>query len=343
MTTNQLYLAAVATSAALSMALTPAVRALAVKMDWLDHPATEVKTHASPTPVLGGVAIWLAFALTLAALRLLTNFPTGTLYRLRSILAGGAIIFLLGVVDDLGKPRGLHYRLKFVVQFIAAGLLVYFGIRIRFIAPDYVAYALTILWVVGITNAMNIIDIMDGLTASQAAVASLAFLLIALPSEEIYVNFAAAALLGSTLGFLPWNLSDRRKIFMGDGGALFIGFVLAAMALGTSYTRKNPLGVYAPIFILLVPIFDVVYVVVMRMAKGQSPFRGSKDHFALRLEALGLTRPQIVALSAVSSAVLAVFALLITLVSAAWALWLYIVVGFWIFFLARHISRVEVR
>jgi len=196
---------------------------------------------------------------------------------------------------------------------------------------------------VGITNAMNIIDIIDGLTASQAVVASLAFLLIALPSEEIYVNLTAAALLGAAMGFLPWNFSKKRKIFMGDGGALFIGFVLAAMSLGTEYSRKNPLGVYAPIFILLVPIFDVAYVMIMRTFKGQSPFRGSKDHFALRLEAMGLTRRRIVALSAASSAALSVFALLITRVSTAWAVWIYVAVGLWIFAIARHISKVEMR
>jgi UDP-GlcNAc:undecaprenyl-phosphate GlcNAc-1-phosphate transferase len=343
MTTNRLYLAAVAVSAGLCFALTPLVRAIALRMRWVDEPSTAVKTHKTATPVLGGVAIWLSFAMTLAALRFLTNFPTGTLYRLRSVLAGGAIVFLLGVIDDLGKPNGLDYRVKFVVQFLAAILLVHFGIQLRFISPDYLAVLLTLLWIVGITNAFNIIDIMDGLTASQAAVASLAFLLIALPSEEIYVNFAAAALLGSTLGFLPWNLSEKRKIFMGDGGALLIGFVLAAMSLGTDYTRKNPLGVYAPIFILLVPIFDVVYVMVMRIAKGQSPFRGSRDHFALRLEVLGLTRPQIVTLSAVSSGFLSLFALLITLVDTRWALMIYLVVGLWIAFIARHISKVKVQ
>jgi len=343
MTKTQLYLTAIAASFALSFVLTPMIRALAVEMGWLDHPTTDIKTHSAPTPVLGGVAIWLAFAATLAGLRLVTSFPTGTLRCLRAILAGGAIIFLLGVVDDLGKPHGLDYRVKFLVQFLAAALLMHYGIRIRFITPSYVAAALTIVWVVGITNAMNIIDIMDGLTASQAAVASLAFLLIALPSEEIYVNFAGAALLGAALGFLPWNFSSKRKIFMGDGGALFIGFVLAAMSMGTEYTHKNPLGVYAPIFILLVPIFDVAYVMSVRMLRGHSPFRGSKDHFALRLEALGLSRRQIVAASALSSGVLSVFALLITRVSAAWAAGLYAVVGVWIFAIARHISKVEMR
>ncbi|MFA6092468.1 MAG: MraY family glycosyltransferase [Elusimicrobiota bacterium] len=343
MTREQLYLSSIAVSALFSFFLTPTVRAVAVRMQWLDEPSTEVKTHKVATPVLGGVAVWLAFACTLAALRLLTNFPTGTLYRLRSVLAGGGIVFLLGLIDDLQKPQGLDYRVKFAVQFTAAALLVYFGISLRFITPEYLAVGLTLLWVVGITNAMNIIDIMDGLTATQTAVAALAFLLIALPSEEIYVNFTAAALLGSVLGFLPWNLSSRYKIFMGDGGALFVGFVLAAMALGTDYSRINPLGVYAPILILMVPIFDVLYVMIMRLRKGQSPFRGSKDHFALRLEAMGLGRIPIVMLSVICSGILALFAFLVTRVNTPWAVLIYGGVAVWVFFVARHISQVEVR
>ena len=343
MTNIELYCAATAIAAGLSFVLTPAVRALAVRMRWLDEPSTAIKTHKVAVPSLGGAAVWLAFTLTLVAMRFMTDFPTGTLYRLRSLLAGGAIIFLLGVIDDLRKPAGVDYRIKFVVQFLAAAFLVHFGIRLAFITPGYLAVALTLIWVVGITNAYNIIDIMDGLAASQAAMAALGFLLIALPSEEIYVNFAAAALLGSALGFLPWNFSPKKKIFLGDGGALLLGFILAAMSLGADYTRINPLGVYAPLFILLVPIFDVLYVMVMRIRKGQSPFRGSKDHFALRLEALGLGRGQIVGLSLIVSAILTVCAFLVTLVSTAWAVWIYFVVGFWLIFLSRHISRVEMR
>lgn len=341
MTNLQLYLSAVAIAAALTGLATPLVRELAVRMSWLDAPSSSVKTHKVATPSLGGVAIWVGFAGTLVAMRFLTNFPTGTLYRLRAILAGGAVVFLLGIVDDLRKPAGVHYRAKFAVQVLAAGLLVAFGIRLRFIAPEYLAVVLTMLWVVGICNAFNIVDIMDGLAGSQAAVAALGFLLIALPSEEIYVNFAAAALLGAALGFLPWNLSERRKIFMGDSGSLLLGFVLAALALGTDYTRNNPLGVYAPLFILLVPMFDTFFVMFLRLRKGLSPFRGSKDHFALRLEKMGFGRGQIVGLSALVSCILVLFAFIVTRVSLGWAVGLYLFVGAWVLALAWHIAEVE--
>lgn len=343
MTNLQLYLSAIALSAALSTALTPAVRALALARGWLDRPASPVKTHKTPTPALGGIAVWTAFAATLVGMRFLTRFPTGTLYSLRAILAGSLLVFVLGIVDDLKKPDGLHFKPKFLVQLVSALLLVYFGIRIRFLSPDYLAVALTVLWVVGITNALNIVDIMDGLCVSQAAIASLGFLLIALPSEQVYVNFASAALLGACLGFLPWNLSSRWKIFLGDSGSLALGFVLSAVAMGTDYSRTNPLGVYAPLFILMVPMYDTFFVMALRLAKGQSPFLGSKDHFALRLEAMGFSRPQVVALAAVGAAFLSLCAWLVTQVSVPWALFVYGLVALEVGLLSWHIGKVEMR
>ncbi|MFH1724586.1 MAG: MraY family glycosyltransferase [Elusimicrobiota bacterium] len=337
----ELYAAAVLVAFALSAGTTPLVRLLALKMGWLDSPGSAVKTHEVATPALGGIAIWIGFAGALVAMRFLTNFPTGTLFRLRALLAGGAFVFLLGIVDDLRKPDGLDWKVKMAAQVAAAALLIYFGIQIRFISPSYLAVALTLLWVVGICNAFNIVDIMDGLAASQAAVAAVAFLLVGLPSEDIYVNFGAAALMGAALGFLPWNFSSRYKIFMGDSGSLLMGFVLAGLALGTDYTQVNPLGVYAPLFILAVPMFDTLYVMVIRMTRGRSPFRGSKDHFALRLERMGLSRPRIVGFSLVASAFLSVCGLLVTLVSTAWAVWIYGIVGSWVLLLAWHLTKVD--
>lgn len=337
----QLYLAAILIAAAVSALLTPLVRDMAAAQGWLDAPSTRIKTHRAPTPSLGGVAIWTAFSATLVAMRFMTQFPTGTLRSLRGILMGGGLVFLLGVIDDLHKPRGLDFKIKFAVQILAAALLTYFGIRIRFITPDYLAVALTILWVVGITNAFNIIDIMDGLSASQASLAALAFLCIALPSEHVYVNFASAALLGAALGFLPWNLSERRKIFMGDSGSLCLGFVLAAVSLGTEYSQVNPSGVYAPLFILLVPIYDTLFVMVVRMLQGRSPFLGSKDHFALRLEAIGLSRRQVVWAAALASGLLSVCATIITAVSLPWAMVIYALICAEICLLSRRLYRIR--
>ncbi|MBI4052107.1 MAG: undecaprenyl/decaprenyl-phosphate alpha-N-acetylglucosaminyl 1-phosphate transferase, partial [Elusimicrobia bacterium] len=238
-------------------------------------------------------------------------------------------------------PKGLGVFSKFSVQILAALVLIYFDIRIHFISPGYLAGFLTVLWVVGVTNAFNIIDIMDGLSAGQAAVASLGFLLIALPSESVYVNFSSAAILGAACGFLPYNLSRRFKIFLGDSGSLFFGFVLAAISLGTDYSRINPLGVYAPVFILGIPIYETLFVMVMRWRRGRSPFMGSRDHFPLRLEAMGFGRGEIVILTVLAGLVLSFFAFLETQVPLAWGMWIYLFAGGEFILLSIAIARIK--
>lgn len=339
----KLYLGAVAASAGISFLLTPAVRALALRRGWLDTPSSSVKTHKVATPSLGGVAIYCAYVATLLLLRLSTQFPTGTLHSLRALLIGGTFVFILGFVDDLKKPRGLHFKPKFVVQILAAFTLVYFGIRIRFITPDYVGVAFTLLWVVGITNAFNIIDIMDGLSAGQAAIAALGFLMISLPSEELYVNFSSAALAGAVLGFLPWNFSKKRKIFMGDCGSLLLGFLLAGVSMGTKYSKVNSLGVFAPLLILMIPMYDTFFVMWLRLRQGQSPFLGSKDHFALRLEKLGYSRSQIVLMAAAAAGALGFCAFLVTKLTILWALCLYAVILAEVLILSQALAKVAMR
>jgi UDP-GlcNAc:undecaprenyl-phosphate GlcNAc-1-phosphate transferase len=326
---------------ALSFLATPLVRLMALRLGWMDAPTSSVKTHKVSTPCVGGIAIFAAFAVTLLLLRAFTQFPTGTLRSLRAILLGGGFIFFIGLLDDVTKPRGLHYKLKFAAQLAAAAALVYYGIRIKFVSPDYLGFCLTLLWVVGITNALNIIDIMDGLAASQAAIAALAFLMISLPSEELYVNFASAALAGAALGFLPWNFSSKSKMFMGDSGSMILGFALAAVALGTKYSEVNNLGVYAPLFILFVPMFDTLFVMFLRIRAGQSPFLGSKDHFALRLEKMGFSRHSVVALAAAAAVMMGFCAWVVTQISLNWALCVYGVVGLWVLLLSRHLAKVE--
>jgi UDP-GlcNAc:undecaprenyl-phosphate GlcNAc-1-phosphate transferase len=320
------YLLAVSVSAGVTFVLTPLVRGLAMRRGWLDEPSSDIKTHKVATPSLGGIAIFAGFAASLLCMRFWTQFPTGTLRALRALLIGGGLVFVLGVIDDLRKPRGLGFKEKFAVQILAACVLIAFDIRIHFIHPDYVAMLLTVLWVVGITNAYNIVDIMDGLSASQAGVAALSFLLISLPSEEHYVNIASATLAGATLGFLPWNFSKSRKIFMGDSGSLVLGFVLSAISMGTKYSEINPLGVFAPLLIVLVPMYDTLFVMYLRLRGGQSPFLGSKDHFALRLEKMGYSRGRIVFMAAAAAGFLGFCAFLVTHLSVFAALAVYAVV-----------------
>ena len=339
----RLYAACFAVAAAISLVLTPLVRLLSLRIGLLDAPTSAVKTHTTPTPILGGVAIWAGFAGAMALLRFTTNFPTGTLYNLRSLLFGGTLVFLLGLADDLRRPEGLDYKPKFLVQFVATALLVIYGLRIHFIHPPWVAVAVTLVWVVGVTNSMNIIDIMDGLAASQAAVAATGFLLVSLPSQESYVKFAAAAVAGAAVGFLPWNLSKRHKVFMGDCGSLTLGFLLAGLSLGAHYSSVNNVGVFAPLLILFVPVFDTFFVSILRLNQGKSPFLGSKDHFALRLEKLGYTRGQVVAIAAVSGVILSFCAFLATRYPLKEALALYALVAAALLWIGRRLSLVTMK
>jgi len=326
MSFEKLYLWCFLLALAMSFGLTPLMRALAMKLGILDHPFSDVKTHKHPTPYLGGVAVAASMALALLFARVTTNFPTGTLRSLRGLVLGGSIVLLLGFIDD-AKHKGLGYRFKFLVQLVAALCLLSFDIRIHFIHPAWFADLLTIVWVVGIINAVNIIDIMDGLASGVAVVACLGFFFISLPSEQIYVNFAAAALAGALLGFIPYNLSRPYKIFLGDTGSLFTGFTLAALSLGTSYTHVNNAGVFAPLLILGVPIYDTLLVTALRLQKGMSPFLGSRDHYALRLEKHGLYREEILVLTYAFSLLLTFAAYEVTLVVFEYAMAIYVIVG----------------
>jgi UDP-GlcNAc:undecaprenyl-phosphate GlcNAc-1-phosphate transferase len=338
-----LYAACFVLAATITLSLTPLVRLLSIRIGLLDAPSSDVKTHTTPTPIFGGIAIWAGFAGAMMLLRFTTNFPTGTLYNLRALLIGGTLIFFLGLADDLRRPQGLDYKPKLLVQFLATSMLVLFGLRIHFIHPSWVAAGVTLVWVVGVTNSMNIIDIMDGLSASQAAVAATSFLLVSLPSQENYVKYAAAAVAGAAIGFLPWNLSKRYKVFMGDCGSLTLGFLLAGLSLGAHYSSVNNVGVFAPLLILFVPVFDTFFVSILRLNQGKSPFLGSKDHYALRMEKLGFTRHQIVLISAAAAGLLGFAAFLATLYPQNEALAVYALVAAALLWVGRRLSLVSMK
>ncbi len=295
----------------LSLGLTPLARKIAVRFNIFDHPISSVKTHKIPVPYLGGVAICMSFALSMLLIRFFTSFPSGTLRSLRGILVGATLMCIVGLIDDV-KPHGLHYRTKFVYQIGAALMVFMFGVKLQFINPSWLAGLLTVVWIVGLTNAFNLIDIMDGLASGVTIVATMAFLFIALPTEELYVNLASAALCGAAMGFFPYNISKSQRLFMGDSGSLFLGFVCSSLALGTSYGRQTEWGVFAPLMILCLPIYDTLFVFAMRILRGSSPFLGSKDHYALRMEILGWKRPMILAFSMAFTCLLCIGAFFVT-------------------------------
>ncbi|MBR4632378.1 MAG: undecaprenyl/decaprenyl-phosphate alpha-N-acetylglucosaminyl 1-phosphate transferase [Elusimicrobia bacterium] len=302
-----LYLITFLIAFIVSLVLTPCFRFIAKKFDIYDRPTSAVKTHKESVPYLGGIAIWSGWVISLIAIRFITDFPTGTLNNLRSVIVGSFLLLLLGLCDDI-KKGGLGFKFKFLIQIIACVIVVVlFDIRINFIENYTLSVLLSIFWIIGLSNAFNLIDIMDGLSCGTAAISAFFFFIIALPSEMIYVNFCAIALCAACLGFIPFNLSKSKKIFMGDTGSLSIGFILATIAMGTSYTKINPIAVFAPLLILAVPIYETTFVSIIRILKGKNPFLGSKDHFPLRLEKMGYSRKQILVFVYILSFILGIF------------------------------------
>lgn len=312
--------------------LTPVAIKAAKKFNIMDRP-NSLKTHREPIPYLGGMAIFLGFVLTM----IIATFAGVPFKEISILIVGATMVMILGLIDDL---QPLHFRTKLAVEVVIACMLIYFDIRIKFITPHYIGDILTILWIVGITNALNIIDIMDGLSSGVAVIAALAFLVINPPTEQAYVNYAAAALAGAALGFLRYNFPPAR-IFMGDTGSLVLGFVLATLSIGTSYTRHNNIGLYAPILILGIPIYDTFLVMILRFKQGKSIFRGSPDHFALRLERMGFNRKKVIILTYAVSICLSTAALLITRVSFWTAVAIYGVVGVFSLAIGYNLSKVD--
>ncbi len=283
MNTFVLYLLSALTAAFVTAVSIPLLGRF-ISPQLLDIPGG-LKRHAGSTPLTGGLGIFLGTLISLVVIRLTTSFPSGTLHNLRGILIGGSLIFILGLADDFKKPKGISIGTKLLVQAAAAGALIYYGVSIHAFSSVWISWPLTFLWVVGLTNAFNLLDIMDGLCVSQAVVCTLGLIVIALPSEYIYVNFAALSLLGASLAFWPYNHA-RKKVFLGDSGATFLGFMIAALSMGTGYSERADWGFLAPLFILAVPLFDTAFVMLARILKKKNPLKGSNDHIALRLKQL---------------------------------------------------------
>ncbi|MBI3354100.1 MAG: undecaprenyl/decaprenyl-phosphate alpha-N-acetylglucosaminyl 1-phosphate transferase [Nitrospirae bacterium] len=284
---------------------TPVAREAAIKFNIVDRPDGRLKNQAETIPYLGGLAIYASFLFSLA---ITFNFSNEVL----GLLLSGTIVVLLGLIDDFGV---LAYRQKFLGQIIATVVLIKSGIKIDIIFfPDWIDIILTFLWIICITNAFNIIDVMDGLSAGVAAVSTFVLFIVAVINNNPTIAVLTIALTGSILGFLRYNFYPAR-IYMGDTGSMFIGFMIGALAMIGKYTMFNQIGLMAPLVILGIPVFDTLFVMYIRYRRGLSMFRGSNDHFALRLRRWRFTVRQTVLLSYLIGAVLGLFALFIIYLS----------------------------
>lgn len=304
-----LHCLAFALSFLLALYLTPLFRRAALKFGIMDKPGG-LKKHTEPVPYLGGLAVYLSFLLATGVVHQYSREVLG-------ILLAGAIIVILGLIDDLGV---LSPPVKLLGQFIAACVLVKASIFIKLtILPVWIAIPLTVLWVMAITNAFNLIDVMDGLASGVGAIAALLLVVVNYRSGRELIVPLSFALAGSLLGFLRYNFQPA-KIYLGDAGSLFIGLMLAALSMNGAYTRVSLWGVVAPVLILGVPVFDMFLVMYIRFCRGMPIMQGSPDHFALRLRKWRLSVRQTVVASYCAAATLGVVALLMTRISASAAI-----------------------
>ena len=296
-----------------SFLMTPVVKTFAYKVGAIDVPKDNRRMHKVPIPRLGGLAIFIGF---MVSILLFAEINT----EMKSILLGAVIIVVLGVVDDI---MALPAMLKFVVQIAAALIPALNGVQIlAFSNPNIFSESLywvlgglsvpfTVLWIVAITNAVNLIDGLDGLANGVSAISATTMLVIALVGGQTQVSIVLAALVGACVGFMPYNMNPA-KMFMGDTGATFLGFILATMSIQGLFKYYAVVSFVVPFLILGLPIFDTAFAFIRRIAHGQSPMHADRSHIHHRLIDMGLNQKQAVATLYVISAILGLSAVVLT-------------------------------
>ncbi len=284
---------------AVAYMVTPFVIKLAHRVGAIDVPKDNRRVHKVPIPRLGGMAIFIGFMIAVLATFRLDK-------RLICVLIGAAIIVIMGYFDDK-KP--LSAKVKLLGQILAAGIAMYGGIKMNIVtnpislisdnpAYQYIrlgiwAYPLTLVWIVGVTNAINLIDGLDGLAAGVSTIAALTLAAVAFFLDQSYIAILAATLAGATIGFLPYNFNPA-KIFMGDTGSLFLGYMLSVISVMGVLKSAAALSILVPIFAIGLPIFDTFMAIVRRALSGKSLMEADKGHLHHKLLDIGLSQRQAV-------------------------------------------------
>jgi UDP-GlcNAc:undecaprenyl-phosphate GlcNAc-1-phosphate transferase len=287
----------------LVISATPGIKWVALRLGIMDQPAAR-KLHTSPMPRFGGIAMYGAVVIALLVFE--ERFRVDQLV---SILLGATWVSFLGVWDD---RWGLRPILKFIGQIIAAVILIVNGVQVNFLPSNILNWTVTVVWVVGLSNAINFLDNMDGLSGGITAIASAFFLLMAVQNGQYLVGALSAALLGASVGFLVYNFNPA-SIFMGDTGSLFLGFMLAALGIKLRFPANiDAVTWMVPVLVLGVPIFDTTLVVFSRIRRGLHPVTAGKDHTSHRLVRLGFTQREAVMILYLVGGMLGMVAVLVT-------------------------------
>ena len=306
-------LLAMLVAAAVSFASTPMVKALACKVGAIDVPKDNRRMHKVPIPRMGGLAIFLAFLLSVLVFADIDR-------QMQGILLGSIMIVILGVLDDIMALKALP---KLFVQIAAAGVAVWHGCTIQFVSnPNvfseatylnlgWLSIPVTIIWIVAITNAVNFIDGLDGLAVGVSAISTASLIVVALMVKEVNIAVILCALFGACLGFIPYNMNPA-KIFMGDTGSTFLGYILATLSITGLFKMYAIISFAVPFLILGIPIFDISFAFLRRIAHGQNPMKADRGHFHHRLIDMGLNQKQAVAALYVISSILGLSAVVLT-------------------------------
>lgn len=287
-----LYIYLFLVAMAMAYAVTPGIIKLAWKIGAIDVPGDARRMHKKPIPRLGGLSIFLAFTV-IGIIALPLNYSS-----IKGMLIGGAFIVILGMLDDIFC---LSPKVKLLGQIVAAGILVLFGLKVEWVTNPlggmfYLgkwSIPITLFWVVGITNTLNFIDGLDGLAAGIAAIASITMMLVNISLHQTNAVLLTALLAGAAVGFLPYNFNPA-KIFMGDTGAMFLGYMLSAVAIDGAVKSATAIALIVPILALGLPIFDTTFAIVRRFINGKPIMQADKGHLHHRLMALGLSQRQAV-------------------------------------------------
>lgn len=328
-----------AASGVIAYAVTPVVIWLARKTGAIDIPKDDRRMHKRPIPSIGGLAIIFAFIVT-SFIVLIMLHASGLLVQ---IIPGAVIIGVLGLIDD---KYNLPAWPKFFVQCLAASTAVALGVRIQTISGvkflhispinlDFLSIPLTIIWIVGLTNAMNFIDGLDGLADGVSIIASMSMLVISLlrvpTSKEFPIAVLTAALTGGAVGVLPYNRNPA-KIFIGDTGATFLGFTLSIISIQGLFKFYGAISVAVPFLVLGLPILDATIAIFRRLSEGKSPFTADRNHLHHKLIDLGLNQKQAVAALYIVSAIMGLVAIVSSLVASKIS-WLFFFGGLILVFL----------
>jgi UDP-GlcNAc:undecaprenyl-phosphate/decaprenyl-phosphate GlcNAc-1-phosphate transferase len=307
----QAYVLAFIIAVAVAYFATPHIKELAIKAGAMDAP-DERKVHKEPIPRMGGLAIYLA---AVAAIFISMKMN----HQVLGIILGGTVMLAVGVIDDI---KQLSAKVKLMGQIIAALVLLAFDVRIEWLTNPfgsmvylgYLSIPITILWVVAVTNTVNLIDGLDGLAAGVSSIASITILIVALQQNLWIVAILTAAIAGSAVGFLFHNFNPA-KIFMGDTGSLFLGYMLSAVSIMGAVKGAATIALVVPIVALGLPIMDTTFAILRRYLNGVPIFRPDKGHLHHRLLAMGLTQKQVVLSMYVISGLLGISAILLSEVS----------------------------